>query len=87
MPTEVIITKSNKPYKKYDAVIDGKKTISFGQNGASDFTKHNDNDRKQSYMNRHRKNEDWGLVVLKLMGFMLNTFCGTNHLLNQVSMI
>ena len=69
MPQEVIITKSNKPDKKYDAIIDGKKTISFGQNGASDFTKHNDNDRKQSYINRHRKNEDWGIGGFKTAGF------------------
>ena len=65
MPTEVIITKSNKTNKKYDAIVDGKKTVSFGQKGASDFTKHNDNDRKQSYIARHKKNENWGIGGLK----------------------
>ena len=25
----------------------------------SDFTKHNDEDRKKRYLNRHRKNENW----------------------------
>ena len=64
-----------------------KKQLALDKNGASDFTKHNDNDRKQSYMNRHRKMKISGSVVLKLLGFMLNTFCGTNHLLNQVLMI
>ena len=42
MIVDIIITKSNKTGKKYDAVIEGKKTVSFGQAGASDFTKHKD---------------------------------------------
>ena len=29
-----------KLFKKYDARIDGTKTVSFGERGASDFTKH-----------------------------------------------
>ena len=37
---EVVITKAKKPDKKYDARIDGTKNVSFGQKGASDFTKH-----------------------------------------------
>ena len=57
--TEVIIKKSSKPDKKYDAVINGKKTVSFGQAGASDFTLHRDEERKQRYIDRHRKNENW----------------------------
>ena len=69
MPTEIIITRSNKPDKKYDATIDGKKTVSFGQKGASDFTKHNNNDRKQSYIARHKKNEHWGIGGLETAGF------------------
>ena len=59
MTTEVILKKSSNPRKKYDAVIDGKKTVSFGANGYSDFTKHKDEERKKNYMDRHRKNEDW----------------------------
>ena len=55
---EVVITKSKKPDKKYDARIDGTKTVSFGQKGASDFTKHKDKDRKERYIARHSK-EDW----------------------------
>ena len=37
---EVVLTKSEKPDKKYSARIDGSKTVNFGQKGASDFTKH-----------------------------------------------
>ena len=55
---EVVIIKSKKKDKKYDAVIDGgKKTISFGDDGYSDFTKHHDEERKQRYLKRHKKNE------------------------------
>ena len=57
--TEIIITKSKNKDKKYDARIDGKKTVSFGAAGMSDFTKNKDPERKQRYLNRHRKNENW----------------------------
>jgi len=44
--------------------VDGK-TIKthFGQSGASDFTKHKDEDRKKRYIARHRKNEDWTVAT------------------------
>ena len=52
---EVVITKSKKPDEKYDARIDGTKTVSFGQKMASDFTKHKNTDRKEAYIARHKK--------------------------------
>ncbi len=55
---EIIISKSKNPKKKYDAKVNGK-TISFGASGYSDFTQHKDKERKQRYINRHKKNEDW----------------------------
>ena len=57
--TEIIITKSKNKDKKYDARIDGKKTVSFGAAGMSDYTKHKDPERKQRYIDRHKKNENW----------------------------
>jgi hypothetical protein len=51
---EVIIKKSNKPDKKFDAVIDNKKTVSFGAKGASDYTLHKDPERKARYIARHK---------------------------------
>ena len=57
--TEIIISKSKNINKKFDARIDGKKTVSFGAAGMSDFTKHKDPERKQRYLNRHKKNENW----------------------------
>ena len=36
---------------------------------ASDFTKHNNPDRKEAYLARHKKNEDHGLRGAKTAGF------------------
>ena len=57
--TEIIISKSKNKDKKYDARIDGKKTVSFGAAGMSDFTKNKDPERKKRYLDRHKKNENW----------------------------
>ena len=65
----VVITKSKKPGKKYDARIDGTKTVSFGQKGASDFTKHKNTDRKERYIDRHKKNEGGNKSGTKAAGF------------------
>jgi hypothetical protein len=57
------LRKSLKPAKKYDAVFitdkDREKVISFGAAGMSDFTIHHDEERKERYLNRHRKREHW----------------------------
>ena len=66
---DVAISKSKKADKKYDSVINGKKTISFGQKGASDMTQHKDKDRKQLYIDRHKKNENWGASGVNTAGF------------------
>ena len=50
----VEISKSNKSDKKLKAVINDNKTIHFGSSSHSDFTKHNDNQRKERYINRHK---------------------------------
>lgn len=59
----VDINKSNLTGKKMMAVFyDGDKKIKtthFGQAGASDFTIHKDEARKQLYLDRHKKNENW----------------------------
>ena len=63
------ISKSNKSEKKLKAVIDGKKTIHFGQAGASDYTKHKDPERKERYIERHKKRENWGKGGVDTAGF------------------
>ena len=57
--TEVIIKKSKNPNKKFDAIIDNKKIVSFGAAGYSDFTKNKDEERKINYIARHKPNQDW----------------------------
>ena len=66
---EVVITKSKKPDKQYDARIDGTKTVSFGQKGASDYTKHKQLDRNERYIDRHKHNEDWTTSGANSAGF------------------
>jgi len=49
---------------KYEAVFlntktDKKKTVKFGAKGYEDFTIHKDPERKERYIKRHEKREDW----------------------------
>jgi len=50
---------SNKKNKKYMVYTKDGKWIHFGQYGKSDFTMHKDEKRKQRYIRRHERNEDW----------------------------
>ena len=77
---EVVITKSKKPDKKYDARIDGTKTVSFGQKGASDFTKHKNTDRKERYIDRHKQMRIGINQVQKLLDFIVSMFFGISLL-------
>ena len=54
----IIIKPSENPLKKFDAFINNKK-ISFGAYGLSDYTIHKDKDRKNRYLERHKKRENW----------------------------
>ena len=65
---EIIITKSANKNKKYDVVVDGKK-ISFGAATYSDYTIHKDPERKERYIARHKKNEDWNKSGIKTAGY------------------
>lgn len=64
MPIDKIVySKATAEGKKYKAeLFNGEKrekTVQFGQEGASDFTKHGDEKRKKNYLARHRTTEDW----------------------------
>jgi len=54
---------SHLPEKKFDAVFtkdDGKqKVVPFGAKGYSDFTKNHDEARKERYIERHEKRENF----------------------------
>ena len=56
----VIIQKSHRQDKKFDAFVNGEKIVSFGQKGAEDYTIHKDDVRQQRYIIRHRKKRKLG---------------------------
>ena len=61
---KVDIKKSTNTDKKLMAIFytdSGKKikTVHFGSDGMSDYTKHNDDERKKRYIERHKVNENW----------------------------
>ena len=64
---KVVIKKSTRTDKKYMAIFSMKKcqkcykkTIHFGQLGYSDYTIHKNVKRRERYLKRHKKREDWG---------------------------
>jgi len=69
----VELKKSTNPKKKYMVILhkpnNKTKTVHFGQAGASDFTKHKDKDRKDAYISRHAKREDWTESGIETAGF------------------
>lgn len=48
---------SDRPEKKYYIITNQGKKVYFGQAGASDYTIHKDPERKQRYINRHKREE------------------------------
>ena len=61
---KMVIEKATAKNKKYKAIFyddQGKKlkTVQFGSEGMSDFTIHKDKERKQRYLDRHMKRENW----------------------------
>ena len=72
--TIVYLQKSTRKDKKYMVTIINNqggrnKTIHFGADGYSDFTKHKDNERMKRYDSRHKKREDWTQSGIKTAGF------------------
>ena len=61
--------KSDKPDKKYYIITDNDKKVYFGAAGMSDFTIHKDEARKQRYINRHKRNENWTISGKDTAGF------------------
>ena len=54
---------------KFYIITKSEKKIYFGAAGYSDFTKHKDEARKQRYINRHTKTEDWSKSGIDTAGF------------------
>ena len=55
---QVKIRRARSKGKKFEAVVD-RKIILFGAARYSDFTQIKDPERKERYIARHRKREDW----------------------------
>ena len=53
------IIKSPIATKKYRAIFSDETHTDFGAKGYSDYTIHNDDERKERYIKRHKTNEDW----------------------------
>ena len=67
---QVVIQPSRSKAKKMDAIIDGKKTVHFGQKNASDFTRHRDPERKERYISRRKgMHENWTKYCIKTPSF------------------
>ena len=49
--------------------LESTKTVLFGAKGYEDYTKHKDEKRKEMYLNRHQKNEDWTKSGIMTPGF------------------
>jgi hypothetical protein len=50
---------SNRKTKKYMVITPDGYKVHFGASGYEDYTIHKDNERKNRYIQRHKKNEDW----------------------------
>ena len=67
---EVVISRSTRAGRKYQATASTGKTVHFGAEGYNIFTKHRNQERRERYISRHKKNEDWSKANLMSAGFM-----------------
>jgi len=68
----ITLKKSTRSDKKYMVIIHldkSKKTVHFGAKDYSDYTKHKDPERKERYITRHKKTENWNKSGIKSAGF------------------
>lgn len=58
----VKLAPSKQKDSKYTVKVEDAKSVNFGQKGASDFTINKSEERKESYIGRHKKREEqfWG---------------------------
>jgi len=64
----VYLTKSNRKNKKYMVSIKDKR-IHFGDFRYSDYTQHKNVKRKELYITRHQKRENWDISGIYTAGF------------------
>lgn len=61
--------KSDKPNKKYFIITSTGKKVYFGATGYEDYTIHKDDKRKNLYIQRHQKKENWTKSGIDTAGF------------------
>lgn len=62
-PKLIGIYKSDRKGKKYYALFSDGSKVYFGASGYEDYTIHKDPARKERYIKRHEKNENWNNPV------------------------
>tara|TARA_R100001460_G_scaffold7036_3_gene18235 strand:- start:57 stop:353 length:297 start_codon:yes stop_codon:yes gene_type:complete len=65
---KIILTKPKGGDKKLKVQI-GNRSIGFGAKGYSDYTKSKSDTKKNSYIARHKVNENWNKSGIKSAGF------------------
>lgn len=64
------LSKSTRKDKKWMITTnENKKKLHFGATGYEDFTIHKDEQRKEKYLIRHKKKEDWSKKGIQSAGF------------------
>jgi hypothetical protein len=53
------ITQSDRKDKRYVAIFDNGKKVHFGLKGGQVYTDHLDKAKRDAYLKRHQKNENW----------------------------
>ena len=66
----ITISESTRPGKKWMAKAEGRRTVHFGQLGASDYTLNHDEAQRQAYLARHGKAENWGRAGVMTPGWL-----------------
>lgn len=64
-----VLKRSTRAGKKWQVSTPSGKTVHFGADGYSDYTKHKDADRKDRYISRHRARENWRKSGVTTAGF------------------
>lgn len=73
---------TNKRFKFFIITSTGNK-IHFGASGYEDFTTHKDKKRKELYINRHQKRENWGKSGINTAGFWSRWLLWNKPTLNE----
>ena len=66
---EVKITESPLSSKKYRVLFSNNTHVDIGASDFSDYTLHKDTARRENYIKRHQKREDWSMSGLYSAGF------------------